>query len=306
MRIAFLGLGKMGAPMARRLLEAGHELTVWNRTPGRAEALVVAKARVAETPAEAARNADAVLTMLFDDTANEEVLSGGTGDSAGGVARGGVVDALRPGALHIAFSTISVALSERLTAEHARRGQMFVAAPVFGRPNVAEEGRLWIVAAGADEAVAKARPLLEPLARGISVIGTEPRMAHALKLGGNFLISAMIHSLGESFVYAAGQGIDAEVFLETVNSALFQSPFYAAYGKVMLHPPEHPGATIDLGAKDLRLLREAAAGRRTSLSLADNLAEIFAEAQRSGLAGEDWAVGQYRMAERRGHGDEDL
>jgi 3-hydroxyisobutyrate dehydrogenase-like beta-hydroxyacid dehydrogenase len=181
-----------------------------------------------------------------------------------------------------------------------------VAAPVFGRPNVAEEGRLWIVAAGADEAVAKARPLLEPLARGISVIGTEPRMAHALKLGGNFLISAMIHSLGESFVYAAGQGIDAEVFLETVNSALFQSPFYAAYGKVMLHPPEHPGATIDLGAKDLRLLREAAAGRRTSLSLADNLAEIFAEAQRSGLAGEDWAVGQYRMAERRGHGDEDL
>ena len=129
-----------------------------------------------------------------------------------------------------------------------------------------------------------ARPLLEPLSRGISVIGTEPRQAHALKLGGNFLISAMIHSLGESFVYAAGQGIDPEVFLETVNSALFQSPFYAAYGKVMLHPPNEPGATIDLGAKDLRLLREAAAERRTSLSLADNLAEIFA-AGAAGRAG---------------------
>jgi len=88
--------------------------------------------------------------------------------------------------------------------------------------------------------------------------------------------------------------------LETVNSALFQSPFYAAYGKVMLHPPENPGATIDLGAKDLRLLREAAAERKTNLSLADNLAEVFAEAQRSGLAGADWAVGQYRMAQRRG------
>jgi 3-hydroxyisobutyrate dehydrogenase-like beta-hydroxyacid dehydrogenase len=215
-------------------------------------------------------------------------------------AAAGVVDALRPGALHLAFSTISVALSARLTAEHARRGQLFVAAPVFGRPNVAEEGRLWIVAAGAEDAIAVARPLLEPLARGVSVIGSEPSQAHALKLGGNFLISAMIHSLSEAFVYAEGWGIDPPLFLETVNSALFQSPFYAAYGKVMLHPPENPGATIDLGAKDLRLLREAAAERKTNLSLADNLAEVFAEAQRSGLAGADWAVGQYRMAQRRG------
>ena len=301
MKIAFLGLGKMGAPMARRLLEAGHELTVWNRSPGRAEALVAAGTALAKTPAEAARNADAVLTMLFDDAANEEVLFGGADG-----ASSGAVDALRPGALHIAFSTISVALSERLTAEHTRRGQLFVAAPVFGRPNVAEEGRLWIVAAGADEAIGMARPLLEPLSRGISVIGTEPRQAHALKLGGNFLIGAMIHSLGESFVYAAGQGIDPEVFLETVNSALFQSPFYAAYGKVMLHPPERPGATIDLGAKDLRLLRQAAAARGTTLSLADHLAEIFAQAQQAGLAGEDWAVAQYRMARERGATAESL
>jgi 3-hydroxyisobutyrate dehydrogenase-like beta-hydroxyacid dehydrogenase len=125
-------------------------------------------------------------------------------------------------------------------------------------------------------------------------------MAHAVKLGGNFLISAMIHSLSEAFVFAAGQGIEPETFLETVNSALFQSPFYAAYGKVMLHPPEQPGATIGLGAKDVGLLREAAASRKTRLSLADTLAEIFAEAQKTGLGGEDWAVGQYKMAQRRG------
>jgi 3-hydroxyisobutyrate dehydrogenase-like beta-hydroxyacid dehydrogenase len=290
MNISFLGLGKMGAPMARRLLEAGHQLTVWNRTPKHAAPIVASGAALAANPAEAAQNAEAVLTMLFDDAAHEQVLFGADG----------LLRALRPGALHIALSTIGVALSERLTAEHARRRQFFVAAPVFGRPNVAEEGRLWIVAAGADEAIAAARPLLEPLSRGISVIGAEPSQAHALKLGGNFLIGAMIHSLGESFVYAAGQGIDPEVFLETVNSALFQSPFYAAYGKVMLHPPEQPGATIDLGAKDLRLLREAAAARNTNLSLANNLAEVFAEAQRSGLSNEDWAVGQYRMAQCRG------
>ncbi len=290
MRIAFLGLGKMGAPMARRLLAAGHEATVWNRTPERAAALAGAGATVAADAAGAVRAAEAVLTMLFDDAAHEEVLLG----------EGGVLEAMGAGALHISLSTISAALSERLTAEHLRRGQRFVAAPVFGRPNVAEEGRLWIVAAGADEAVAAARPLLEPLSRGLSVVGREPRQAHALKLGGNFLISAMIHSLSEAFVYAEAQGIGAARFLETVNSALFQSPFYAAYGNVMLNPPAQPGATIELGAKDLRLLREAAAERGTSLSLADGLAEVFAEAQRTGHGGDDWAVGQYRMAQIRG------
>jgi 3-hydroxyisobutyrate dehydrogenase-like beta-hydroxyacid dehydrogenase len=289
MKIAFFGLGKMGTPMARRLLEAGHDLTVWNRTPSRAELLIAAGAKLAATPAEAAQSADAVLTMLFDDAANEEVLFGNAG----------VLAALRPGALHIALSTISVALSERLTAEHASRNQLYVAAPVFGRPNVAEEGRLWIVAAGAGSAIATARRLLEPLSRGISVIGTEPAQAHALKLGGNFLISAMIHSLSEAFVYAASQGIDPELFLETVNSALFQSPFYAAYAKVMLHPPKEPGATIDLGAKDLRLLREAAASRQTTLTFANNLAQIFAEIQQSGHGNEDWAAGQYRAAKQR-------
>lgn len=290
MRIGFLGLGKMGTPMALRLLAAGHELAVWNRSEGRAKPLIREGAIAAATPAEAELGADAVITMLFDDAAHEEVLFGANG----------LMDALEPGALHISCSTISVALSERLTAEHAKRGIDFVAAPVFGRPNIAAEGRLWIVVAGTENAVGRARPVLEPMSRGISVVGSEPRQAHAVKLGGNFLISAMIHSLSEAFVYAAGQGIEPETFLETVNSALFQSPFYAAYGKVMLHPPEQPGATIELGAKDLRLLREAAASRKTRLSLADGLAEVFAQAKKDGLGGEDWAVGQYKMAQRRG------
>jgi len=290
MNIGFVGLGKMGTPMARLLLAAGHRVTVWNRTRARAEALAAEGALIADTPALAAQAGEAVLTMLFDDAAHQEVLFGPDG----------LLDALPPGALHISMSTISVALSERLTAEHARRGQCFVAAPVFGRPNVAEQGKLWIVAAGPADAVAKARPMLEPLSRGISVVGPEPRQAHAVKLGGNFLISAMIHSLGESFVYAAAQGIEPDIFLETVNSALFQSPFYSAYAQVMLHPPQQPGATMALGEKDLHLLQEAAASRHVRLSLADNLAEIFTQARQDGLDGEDWAAGQYRMAQRRG------
>jgi 3-hydroxyisobutyrate dehydrogenase-like beta-hydroxyacid dehydrogenase len=289
MKIGFLGLGKMGTPMAMHLLAAGHELRVWNRTEGKTEPLIREGAIAAGTPAEAELGADAVFTMLFDDAANEEVLFGPNG----------LMDALSPGGLHISSSTISVALSERLTEEHARRGQEFVAAPVFGRPNVAEEGRLWVVVAGAENAVAKARPLLETFSRGITVVGTQPRQAYAVKLGGNFLITMMVQALSESFVYAEKQGVDPATFFEAVNSALFQSPFYAAYSKVMLHPPERPGATMELGEKDLRLLREAAAGRDTRLSLADLMAEVFREARAAGLAQEDWAAGQYKMARKR-------
>ena len=290
MRIGFLGLGNMGMPMAHCLIAAGHELSVWNRTEGRTEPLLREGAIQAGTPAEAELGADAIITMLFDDAANEEVFFGSHG----------LMDALTPGILHISCSTISVALSERLTAEHARRGVDFVAAPVFGRPTVAQEGRLWIVAAGADAAVERARPILQEFSRGITVVGKEPCQAHAVKLGGNFLISAMIHSLSEAFVFAEQQGVAPETFFEAVNSALFQSPFYSSYAKVILNPPKDAGAPMNLGAKDMRLFREAAAGRNTNVSLADNLAQIFAEAQKIGLGNEDWAVAQYRMAQRRG------
>ena len=289
MKIGFLGLGKMGTVMAMRLIAAGHELRVWNRTEGKTEPLLREGAIAAATPAEAELGADAVITMLFDDAAHEEVLFGPNG----------LMDALSPGALHISCSTISVALSERLTAEHAKRGIDFVAAPVFGRPEIAEQGRLWIVAAGTDKAVERAKPLFEPMSRGISVVGTEPRMAHAVKLGGNFLIGAMIYALSDAFVYSEGQGIAPETFFETVNGALFQSPFYTAYAKVILHPAEKPGATIELGEKDLRLLRAAAAERKMRLGLADAMAEVFAQARAAGLAQEDWPVGQYRMSQIR-------
>ena len=289
MKIGFLGLGSMGTPMALRLLAAGHELSVWNRSESRTKPLIHEGAIAAATPAEAELGADAVITMLFDDAAYEEVLYGANG----------LVEALSPGGLHISCSTISVGLSERLTFDYAHRGVNYVAAPVFGRPNVAAEGRLWVVAAGADSAVNRSRSLLEAFSRGISVVGKEPKLAHAVKLGGNFLISAMIHSLGEAFVFAARQGVEPETFFEAVNNALFQSAFYASYAKIMLHPPEQIGATMELGAKDLRLLREAAASQNTQMSLADQMAEVFAEARRMGLADQDWAVGQYQMARHR-------
>jgi 3-hydroxyisobutyrate dehydrogenase-like beta-hydroxyacid dehydrogenase len=280
----------MGTPMALRLIAAGHELSVWNRSEERTKPLIHEGAIAAATPAEAELGADAVVTMLFDDAAYEEVLFGPNG----------LADALSPGLLHISCSTISIALSEQLTLEYANRGIDFVGAPVFGGPMVAEEGKLWVVAAGSDIALERARPLLEAFSRGITVAGKEPRLAHAIQLGGNFLLSAMIHSLGEAFVFAAAQGIEPETFFAAVNAALFESPCYAAYASTMLHPSEHTAESIELAAKDLRLLREAAARRQTRLSLADGMAEIFAQARRIGLAGQDRAVAQYRIAQRRG------
>ena len=173
MRIGFLGLGKMGTPMALRLLAAGHELSVWNRSEERTKPLIRDGAIAAATPAEAELGSDAVITMLLDDAAYEEVLFG--------VHR--LIDALSPGVLHILCGTISKDLCERLTVEHANRGIDFVGAPVFGRPSDAENGQLWIVAAGADKAVDRARPLLATFSRGITVVGKEPQQAYAVKPG---------------------------------------------------------------------------------------------------------------------------
>jgi 3-hydroxyisobutyrate dehydrogenase-like beta-hydroxyacid dehydrogenase len=177
MRVGFLGLGTMGTPMALRLIAAGHELSVWNRTEGRTKPLLHEGAIAAATPAEAELGSDAVITMLLDDAAYEEVLFG--------VHR--LIDALSPGVLHVLCGTISVGLAERLTGEHAKRGIDFVGAPVFGTARDAEDGRLWIVAAGTDEAVERARPLLGVFSRGITLAGNEPEEAFGMKMGRDFL-----------------------------------------------------------------------------------------------------------------------
>jgi 3-hydroxyisobutyrate dehydrogenase-like beta-hydroxyacid dehydrogenase len=293
MKIAFLGLGKMGAPMAWHLLTAGHQLTVWNRDPAKTAELAAQGATVANSPAGAVEGKEVILSMLFDDAAHEEVFFG----------ERGVTDSMDHGALHIACSTISVALSKRLHHEPALGGQHYVAAPVFGRPNVAEDGKLWIVAAGPERSVAKARPLLGAFSRGITVAGAEPSQAHAVKLAGNFLISMMIQSLSETFVFAEASGIDPATLLETVNSALFQSPFYAAYGKVMLNPPATPGATIALGNKDLTLFLEAAKSSGVHPTLANRMADRFAEAIADGLANADWAAGLLKAESSAAHSE---
>lgn len=301
MKIAFLGTGLMGSAIAPLLLKQGHELTVWNRTESRLAALVKQGAIAASSPAEAVKESEVVFSMLIDDQATEEVILGGNGVGGNGVGGNGILDSLPEGALHVSLSTISVDLSQRLTVEHATRKRGFVAAPVFGRPNVAADGKLWIVTAGKQDALEKVRPLLECFSRGITVVGDKPYKAHALKIGGNFLITAMIASLSEGFVYAESQSIDPALYIESVNAALFQSPFYAAYANVMLHPPEIPAATIALGQKDMRLFRAAAAATNTKTPLADHFQEQLHQAGEAGLRDRDWAAGYYQFVRSVSH-----
>jgi 3-hydroxyisobutyrate dehydrogenase-like beta-hydroxyacid dehydrogenase len=280
MRIAFLGLGQMGTGIAALMVKQGHDVTAWNRTPKALEG-----ATVAASAAEAVRDAEAVFSMLFGDQAVDDIFFGEQ-----------LLDAIPKGAIHVGLSTISVALAGRLHEEHSAHGQHYVGSPVFGRPSVAAEGKLWIIVAGAGAAITTVRPVLEQFSRGITVLGEDPSSAHALKLGGNFLITAMIAALSEGATYAEGHGIDAATYLEAVNSALFQSPFYAAYSKVMLNPPETAGATLELGQKDMRLFRESAGDVQTPL--ADMLQRNLDQAVDSGHGKEDWAAGYYAQVVR--------
>lgn len=277
----------MGTAIARRLHVAGHRVMIWNRTPQKAEALAKEGLTIASCIENALEEAEIVFTMLTDDAAVEQVILGDQG----------AISLIPPGGIHVSLSTLSVAMSQRLTSEHRIHRQNFVAAPVFGRPPVAEAGKLWIAMAGESHVVEKVKPVLEAASRGITVIGSEPYKAHALKLGGNFLITAMIQSLSEAFVFTSSQGIDPDIFLETVNSALFQSPFYASYGKVMLHPPEQIGASVSIGIKDTHLFRKAAEAQGVQLHLADYFLQQLQNAVEAGLKNEDWAVAQYRMAQ---------
>jgi 3-hydroxyisobutyrate dehydrogenase-like beta-hydroxyacid dehydrogenase len=284
-RVALLGLGKMGSAIACLLQKSGHQLTVWNRTAAAAQRVAEAGLHVAATPAEAVRGVLVVFTMLADDAATKAVVFGANG----------ILGAMGEGAIHVSLSTISVNLSRLLTESHQQHRQHFVAAPVFGRPNIAEQGKLWIVVGGDTGPVETVRPLLEAASRGITVVSDQPWRAHALKLGGNFMISAMIAGLSEAFIFADSQGIDPALFLDTVNNALFQSALYAQYSHTILNPPEVPGGTIALGSKDIGLFREAAG--HLNLPLADLIAQLLHRAEEAGMKDQDWAVGQYRITQ---------
>jgi 3-hydroxyisobutyrate dehydrogenase-like beta-hydroxyacid dehydrogenase len=266
--------------MARNLIKAGHELTVYNRTRSRADELTRAGAAIAATPAEACA-AGVVMTMLADDPAVEEVTLG----------KDGVLGALPEHGVHVSFSTVSVALARRLADSHRKRGQDFVAAPVFGRPQAAEAAKLLVVAAGPEIAVERCRPLLQAVGDRLSVLGSEAATANALKLGGNFLIASMLEALGETFALMRKSGVDPAQFLEIVNGSLFKSPVYEMYGRIIAEEKYQPvGFKMRLGLKDVRLILAAGEGANVPLPLASLIRDHLISGMARGYGEIDWSA----------------
>src|ERR1700692_3547813 len=250
MKIAFIGLGRMGVGMARNLLRAGHTVAAFNRSREKAEALSADGARVANSPADACRDAEVVMTMVADDRAVEEIVFG----------RDGLASAMKKDCIHVSHSTISTALARKLTAEHAQRKQGYLSVPVFGRPEAAETKNLLVVAAGPGELVERCQPLFDAIGRQSFTVGIEPWQANVAKVCGNFMIISMIEALGEAYATLRKAGVAPQTFLEIMN-ALMGSQVIANYGRIIAQEQFEPaGFALQLGLKDVRLVLAAGGG----------------------------------------------
>ncbi len=285
MLVGFIGLGHMGSGMAASLIRAGNEVIAYNRTRARAEALD--GATVAGSVAEAC-DAGAVFTMLANDEAVEAIA----------FARGGIIESLPKGAIHISSSTISVALSERLAAAHAAAGQCYVVATVLGRPDRAAAGELFVITAGERDALNDVRPLLDAIGQGMTEFGDRPSNANLVKLSANFLFATVFESLGEAVALIAKGGIDKMHYVDFLTSTMFGSPAYKVYGGLVAADEEPPvGFAAPLGFKDIRLALAAADKLNVPMPFASVLHDRFVELIATSGENHDWsAVG--RMALR--------
>ncbi|NOV27960.1 NAD(P)-dependent oxidoreductase [Cupriavidus necator] len=290
MKIAFLGLGTMGLPMATNLLKAGHAMRGWNRSPMPVAKFRALGAQSAATPVEAVADADVLVSMLADDEATRATILDAQ-----------TLPALKRGAIHVNMATISVALAAELAALHHAQGVGYVAAPVLGRVNVAEAGRLNILAAGNSEAIATVQPLLDVLGQKTWHLGERPEQANAAKLAVNFMIASAIGTMGEAVALAHGHGVDKVRFLEMVTSTAFAAPVYKGYGQAIAEERFEPaGFKLALGFKDVRLALEAAEQVNVPLPLASTLSDTHIESLAHGEGHLDWAALSRTSARRAG------
>jgi 3-hydroxyisobutyrate dehydrogenase-like beta-hydroxyacid dehydrogenase len=280
MKVGFVGLGQMGSAMAANLLKAGHEVTVYNRNGAKADPLVKQGARKAASVAEASRG-EVVITMLADDNAVSDTVWGNDR----------LLATLPKGAIHVSMSTISVALSKRLADAHLKAGQRYVAAPVFGRPEAAAAAKLFIVPAGAPEAIAACQPLFDAMGQKTLPMGAVPSAANLIKLSGNFLLAAVIESLGEAIALVGKAGIDRKAYVELLTTTMFPAPAYKIYGNLIAENRFEPAAfAAPLGHKDIRLAMAAAENLRVPMPIASLLNDRFLRLLANGGDKLDWAA----------------
>ncbi len=279
-QIGFVGVGAMGEGMVRNLLSAGHAVAVYNRTRERAEALAGDGARVVDTPAAAAEGATAVLSILADDGATEATTFGAEG----------ILEGLPKGAVHACMATISVEQGRRLEAAHRAAGQGYVSAPVFGRPPAAAAGKLFVVAAGAPEALAACEPAFAAVGQRTFVVGDDAVMANIVKIGGNFMLASLIETLGEAFALTRSYDVDPAQFLEILTGTVFPAPVYKIYGGMVASDRYEPaGFKLPLGLKDVGLALEAAQAKTVPMPIGSLVRDRFLTALARGYHEFDWA-----------------
>jgi 3-hydroxyisobutyrate dehydrogenase-like beta-hydroxyacid dehydrogenase len=281
MKVGFIGLGSMGAGMSRNLIKAGHDLVVYNRTRSVAQEMQSLGAKVADTASEAAGGVEALITMLADDRAVHDVI----------FEPGRAIESLPKGAVHISMSTISVDRSRRLAKSHAEKHQNYIAAPVFGRPDAAAAGKLFIVSAGPSESIEKCRSLFAAMGQKTFTISEDASAANVIKLSGNFLTTTVIESLAETFALMRKAGVDPQKFLEVLTESMFSAPVYKTYGGIIASEKFEPvGFKLPLGFKDNRLLLAAAEEASVPMPMASLMHDRFVAALAQGLENADWSA----------------
>lgn len=289
MNIGFIGLGSMGFAIAGRLLEANHSLRVWNRSPQPAQRLAERGATVAASAEEAFRG-DVVFSMLADDQALRQVLLGGVMERA----------SARELRAHVNLATISVALAEELTERHRERGIAYIAAPVLGRPDVAAQGKLNVVAAGAVAEIDRVQPLLDVIGQRTWRFGERPSRANVVKLAINFMLAAAMESMGEAAALGAGYGIEPAELLRLASSTVFPGAVYEGYGRLIAEARYEPaGFKARLGLKDVRLALAAAESATTAMPLGSLIRDSMLEALAHGEGEKEFGVVLGRGAMRR-------
>lgn len=291
MKVGFIGLGRMGQAMARRLLEAGHEVGVFNRSPEKLKELVAVGAKQVQSMAEAATFGEAVFTMVTDDAAIDEVAH----------QDDGLLHALPKGGIHICCGTHGVGIIRRLATEHQGKGQVLIAAPILGRPEQVLAGAVGIVVGGPAEAIKRCAPLFAAIGRRTFEAGSEPAAATAIKLANNFVLGCAIEAMGEGISLVRKYGVAPEVFYDVMTDGLFASPAYKVYGKIIVDESyDKVGQMAVNGLKDANLALAAGEAVGVPLPSGNVWRDRLVAAAGRGDGDKDWAVMALEQARASG------
>lgn len=274
--IAVLGAGRMGAPMARNLLDAGFAVSVWDRTPEKAHPLSDSGARLFHSPAETVDGAEVVLTMLPNGPITDDVMS----DTDGALA------SLRPGSVWLQMGTVGIEWADRLARRASDHGIEFVDAPVSGSDGPAREGTLVVLASGPDEVHDRVDPVFDAIGKQTLWLGPAGDGSR-FKLVLNNWLATVVEGVAETIALAETLGLDADLVPDTLAESPLGSPYAVAKGRAMVERHFEPGFTLGLAFKDIGLALDAAEANGLDLAITKSIVERWGRAMAGGLGDED-------------------